>query len=167
MYKPAQAPTPGDRQTNVELAGYKPLHGLPEDARVVTPPDGIPIEDEDSPTHKLMAPPRADFRKVYAAGQSIASESPLFQAPLALAAIGQGGTFDFQRDPAKGLFYHVYKNAANYAVGVYMAGTGYSLADTFELAQAYALVNSSNYGDQKPRNWITRGWQDAASGRWN
>lgn len=83
----------------------------------------------------------------------------MFQAPLVLAAIGQGGTFDFQRDPAQGLFYHAYKSAANYAVGVYVAGAGYSLADTFQLAQAYALFNSSNYGDPKPRNWITRGWQ--------
>jgi hypothetical protein len=158
-YKPAPAPKQRDRQRHVELARYKPVHGLPDDAKVVIPPDGTPIEDEDSSTHKLMAPPRADFRKVYAAGQSIAREPPLFQAPLALAAIGQGGTFDFQRDPAQGLFYHAYKNAANYAVGVYMAGAGYSLADTFELAQAYALVNSSNYGDPKPRNWITLGWK--------
>jgi hypothetical protein len=43
---------------------------LPKDAVVVARPDGAPIEDQKSPTGKLMAPPKADFREVYGAGAS-------------------------------------------------------------------------------------------------
>jgi hypothetical protein len=49
---------------------------LPKDAIVVTRPDGTTIDDPDSPTGKLMAPPRANIQEVYAAGERIANEWP-------------------------------------------------------------------------------------------
>jgi hypothetical protein len=42
----------------LEFAGFQPVHGLPDDAVVVTTPDGKTIADPDSKTKKLMAPPR-------------------------------------------------------------------------------------------------------------
>lgn len=149
-----------------EVSSYTPVHGLPHDAAVVTPPDGKPIPDKDSKTKSLMAPPRADFRAVYAACRAIRSLPPLQQYPHGGADIGQGGTYDFQRDVPNLKFYHAYTNAANYAVGVYMAGAGYSLSITLLLAKYYAWEHSANYKIQDREQWITRGWEDGNTGRW-
>ena len=59
-----------------------------------------------------------------------------------------------------------YVHASNYAVGVYMAGAGYSLEATRVFAKLYALRHSSNYDAQDQLNWIKRGWEDANSGVW-
>ncbi len=129
------------------------------------PPDGVPISGGDPPT-LLIAPPLADFREVYAAGQAIASLPLSEQYPRARAAIAQGGTYDFQRNVPEQKLYHAYIPAANYAVGVYMAGAGYSLFDTLALAKIYASGHSSNYSTQDREGWIRRGWNDANSGLW-
>jgi hypothetical protein len=153
-------------QPNAEFVEYKPVGGMPDDAIAVTPPDGETIEDTESKTKKLMAPPPADYRQVYAAGRTIASLPLVSQVPAIRAAVAQGGIYDFQRDPTEGLFYDVYTNASNYAVGVFMSGAGHSLSATKAAAEAYALFYSSNYGSRKPLYWIGRGWKDAAAGRW-
>jgi hypothetical protein len=82
------------------------------------------------------------------------------------AAIAQEGTYDFQRDAPHEKFYDHYVPAANYAVGVYMAGAGYSLEDTRAFAKLYALRHSSNYDAQDQLSWMERGWTDAVRGRW-
>lgn len=79
---------------------YTAVHGLPDNALAVTTPAGKTIPDPDSKTKKLMAPPGADFRKVYAAGRAIASLPISEQYRLGRAAIGHEGTYDFQRDVA-------------------------------------------------------------------
>jgi hypothetical protein len=162
----ASPSTVDEVKPGTEFVAYKPVHGLPDDAAVVTPPDGKPIEDGDSKTKNLMAPSRADYRQVYAAGHAIASLPLLSQVPAIRAAVAQGGTYDFQRDPTKGYFYDTYTNASNYAVGVYMSGAGHSLAATKAAAETYALFYSSNYGSAKAIHWIERGWRDATAGRW-
>jgi hypothetical protein len=145
---------------------YKVVHGLPGDAVAVTSPDGSPIKDPDSSTGNLMGPRHADYRQVYAGGLSTASAPLPIQLALISAALGQGGTYDFQRNSASQQVYPAYANASNYAVGVYMAGAGFSLWQTHEIAQAYALVHSSNYGSKKQYEWTTKGWEDATAGRW-
>jgi hypothetical protein len=150
---------------DVEFVSYTPVQGLPHDAVAVTPPDGKSIPDKDSKTKSLMAPPRADFRAVYAAGLAIQSLPPFQQYPHAGADIGQGGTYDFQRDVPNLKFYHAYTNAANYAVGVYMAGAGYSLSVTLLLAKYYAWEHSANYNFRDREKWITRSWEDGNAGR--
>jgi hypothetical protein len=43
------------------------------------------------------------------------------------AAVGQGGTFDFQRSPNSAgdtIFYSGYSNVSNFGVGAYLYGTG-------------------------------------------
>ncbi len=49
------------------------MNDLPKDAVVVTRPDGTTIDDPSSPTKKLMAPQRANFQEVYAAGKQLAA----------------------------------------------------------------------------------------------
>jgi hypothetical protein len=157
---------PAPRRPGVILANFTPVHELPTDATVVVPPDGVPIQDVSSQTGKLMAPPHADFHKVYAAGLAIASLSYVEQYSRGHAAVAHGGTFDFQRDVATKKLYHAYEHASNYAVGVYMAGAGYSLRETLGIAEAYALFNSSNFGSKEQKDWTIAGWNDATAGRW-
>jgi trimethylamine:corrinoid methyltransferase-like protein len=59
-----------------------------------------------------------------------------------------------------------YIGAANYAVGVYTAGAGYSLQQTLDIAETYAFYDSSNYNSQNQKDWTTAGWNDATAGRW-
>jgi hypothetical protein len=144
---------------------YKVIKEPPKDAKVVVPPDGVPIRAGDPP-RVLIAPANADYRQIRAAGQAIAQLPPWKQNDYVRTAIGQEGTYDFQRDVANRKFYQAYTPAANYAVGVYMAGAGYTLDITLALAKLYALRNSSNYDTQDQLGWIKRGWRDAKSGRW-
>src|SRR5271169_4853447 len=107
--------------------------------------------------HLSMPPPYADFQRVYAAGQAH------WQNPIsAIFAVGHYGTYDFQRD--QGVFYSAYTNASNYAVGVYMAGAGYSYDATIAIGTLFANLYSSNAGSESQRTWWTRGWNDATNG---
>jgi hypothetical protein len=128
----AESSTPPGGQPSTEAGGssprYEPVKEPPKDAKIVIPPDGAPILGGDPPK-PLIAPPHADFRQVCAAGQAIARRQVWEQYPPAYAAIAQGGQFDFQRDTAALKLYKAYIPAANYAVGVYMAGAGYTLVD--------------------------------------
>ncbi len=135
---------------------------LPKDAIIVTRPDGIAVDDPQSPTGKLMAPPRANFQEVYAAGTRVGN---LLQIN---AAVGHYGKFDFQRDGVTNTFYTSYKHASNYAVGVFMAGAGYSLDRTISISETFASHYSSNYIKDKfeRKYWTSRGWDDAHCGAW-
>lgn len=164
----ASAPTiagPSGHGSNAPI-GYTRVGGLPADAKAATPADGISVPDPDSATGKLMAPPHADFREVYAAGRRIASDPLPFQIAQIGASLAQGGLYDFQRDAIRQEVYPAYANASNYAVGVYMAGAGFPLFYTLRMAETYALFHSSNYGGRGQRAWTIKGWKDAEAGRW-
>ena len=115
------------------------VHVLPKDAIVVKMPDGTTIDDPKSPTKKLMAPPRANFQEVYAAGERLAARSLLEQIYETKAALQQFGTYDFQRDKATNTWFAEYVHAANYAVGVFMAGLGYEKRTSVKIAQTYGF----------------------------
>ena len=136
--------------------------GLPKDAVVVARPHGTPIEDQKSATGKLMAPPKADFREVYAAGASAKS----YDVEAMYEALGHFGTFDFQRDRGSNSFYAGYVHASNYAVGVYMAGAGYDKWTSVKIAETYGFFGSSNKYSSAGKEWIERGWDDAKQGAW-
>ena len=144
------------------------VEGIPKDAVAVRRPDGTTIDDPQSPAGKLMAPPHANFQQVYAAGEKIARWPLMQQYDAAEFAIGHFGTYDFQRDKAPNRFFVEYIPAANYAVGVYTAGAGYTLEATYIIAQRYALSHSSNWYDywSRGRPWIKQGWEDARRGYW-
>jgi hypothetical protein len=82
------------------------------------------------------------------------------------AALHQGGSYDFQRDPTRQEIQPAYANASNYAVGVYLAGAGYPAWAARKMAEAYALFKSSDYGSKHQTDWLDQGWQDATTGRW-
>ncbi len=141
----AEGAAPPDKPTPPK--GLTIVHGAPEDAVSLTAGDGT----------SFYAPPYANFCKVYAAGQAN------WQNPIAaFSAIGQFGTYDFQRD--NGMFYSAYTNASNYGVGVYMAGAGYSHDATIAIAVAFASRFSSNAGAESQTAWWTKGWNDATNG---
>jgi hypothetical protein len=141
-------------------------HSLPKDAVAVTRPDGTTIADPTSPTKKLMAPPRANFQQVFAAGEKIASWPILQQFDEAKAALQQFGTYDFQRDKATNTWFAGYVHAANYAVGVYMAGAGYGKWLSVKIAQTWGFFTSSTKYSSEAKDWTERGWDDAHRGDW-
>jgi len=109
-----------------------------------------------------MAPPSANFQEVYAAGTQARN-------PVQIdAAVGHYGRFDFQRDAKTDTFFHPYRNASNYAVGVFMAGAGYTREMTGFISESFASRYSSNYlTDMAERKeWTNRGWDDAHAGVW-
>ena len=128
-----------------------PVHEVPDDAVSYTTSDGT----------QFYAPPDADFRKVYAAGQASGGDRKIIGS-----ALGQFGTYDFQR--RDGNFYYAYMNASNYAVGVYMAGAGYSLLGTLSIGTGYGMTHSANWDSDFLSHivWWTKGWTDATSGSW-
>jgi hypothetical protein len=144
--------------------GVNQEYTQPKDAVAATRQDGSTIYDPDSTTKKLMAPPRANFKDVYAAGERIANWPLMQQIDQARTDLQQFGTYDFQRDKATNTWFSEYVHAANYAVGV----AGYGLYQSLALAQAYAVFNSSNAFDDKykGREWKIKGWEDAHRGDW-
>jgi hypothetical protein len=113
-----------------------------------------------------MAPPRANFQEVYAAGKQISDKPPWQQFFPSKAALEQFGTYDFQRDKATNTWFSKYAHAANYAVGVYMAGAGYGKWESVKIAQTYGYFRSSNQYDPEGREWTEKGWEDAYRGDW-
>jgi hypothetical protein len=137
-------------------------HEMPKNAVAVTYPDGSTIVDDKSPTGKLMAPPYADFHKVY-------NEGTRTFTPIGInSAVGHYGTFDFQRDSVTNTSFDAYKHVSNYAVGVFMAGASYSKWETTMISESFAWGFSSNYERDKSERkyWTTRGWDDAHAGIW-
>lgn len=75
------------------------------------------------------------------------------------------GRFDYQRDYKKREFIPPpYTDAANFAVGVYLAGTGLSYNEAMKIPSLFANLFSSNAGDPAQRKFWDLGWQAAKSG---
>jgi hypothetical protein len=117
-------------------------HDVPKDAETVNAGDG----------ESFLVPPKTSFLEVYAAGQTDGLTG-------VNSNVGHFGRFDFQRDGDT--FIDAYSNASNYAVGVYMAGAGYTWNETFLIANAFAHIMSSNAGSLTQQAWWARGWNDA------
>jgi hypothetical protein len=66
------------------------------------------------------------------------------------------------------IFINAYRDASNYAVGVYMAGAGYSYSETLAAGTYYSLRHSSNWdsGFAYHIKWWTKGWTDATDDSW-
>jgi hypothetical protein len=107
----------------------------------------------------FYAPPGTNFSTVRSAGQANGWN------PIDVNRnIGHWGTFDFQRDAGMNQFTRAYTDAANFGVGVYMQGAGYSRANTVRIAGGFAAALSSNAGDPNQARYWTRGWDAANSG---
>ena len=136
------------------MVKYRVTHNLPDNA--------VPYSTPGPNGWPFFAPPTANWCNEYAAGQQNGSN------PFAMNQnIGQGGTYDYQRDAANQLFIADYTNASNYGVGVYMNGAGFSEYGMIALGEMFALVKSSNAGsDAQMEMWIA-GWEAANSGQYS
>ncbi len=126
------------------------VHGVPSSAVPYQAPNG----------QSFYAPPYADYQAVLAAGKA----NGMVNIGGINNAIGQYGTYDFQRIDAGVMgqsFYPACTNAANYAVGVFMYGAGYSLAQMQVIRSTYAALNSSNAGASSQADWWANGWNAA------
>lgn len=154
------------RRLSTTGGAYKFVKTLPPDAIAVVTPDGTVVPNPTSPTGKLMAPPDADFRKVFAAGKIAGGENVATRNAKIIADLTQGGTYDFQRNNATMTGYTKYENVSNYTVGVYLAGAGDSEADAVARAEVFALLFSSHKYNKERIYWIMKGWEDASKGLW-
>ena len=110
-------------------------------------------------SNTFYAPPGTNFSNVRSAGQANGWN------PMDVNRnVGHWGTFDFQRDAGMNQFTGAYTNAANFGVGVYMQGAGYSRANTGRIAGGFAGAFSSNAGDPNQAKYWMMGWDAANSG---
>jgi RHS repeat-associated protein len=115
----------------------------------------------------FAAPPGTNFSDVYKAGNTAAAAleiSPVAFAIIANEAIGQCGTYDYQRDVKSETFIAPYTDASNFAVGVYMAGAGLSYEDVEELGKTYAFLKGSTGDMSKKIEYWKAGWNAAHAG---
>ena len=157
----SQGPCPGTG--NVRPAPKAPFNpnqkisnwvqGVPAGSQTVVSPDGT----------SFNAPSYADFAAVYKYGQSLSSIPFGFDTFGIQVAVGHGGMYDFQRSGGQS-FTGAYTYASNYAVGVVLAGAGYSLSQALKIAGGFASMMSSNAGSPAQRSAWTNGWNAANSG---
>jgi hypothetical protein len=136
-------------------------HSVPPDAVIYLLPDDA-----------FFAPPSADWDAVYAAG---VQDAPTLRELEALAEndsegggamvkyasilddrVGHFGDFDFQRDD--GTFRDAYIQAANVAVGVYLAGAGFSLDQATSIFNDFHNMFSTGAPGLE---WMKEGWNAA------
>ena len=126
---------------------------------VPTPKDAVTYSTSDGT--KFLAPPTANFQKVYEYGLNIRVKLPLEKIESIRKAIGQEGYFDFQR--SNHTYIDDYVHASNFAVGVLMNGAGFSRFGTDASGATYWLLFSTgDIADQI--KWWHYGY-DAAQGR--
>ncbi len=98
-----------------------------------------------------MAPPYANFKRVYATGMQTAPTD----VSAIINSVTQEGAFDYQRDATNKVYYEAYRHAANYAVGVFMAGVGFPenwpsryhrLMPSFDRSKLRKIGNSRCFG---------------------
>ncbi|MFH1157907.1 MAG: RHS repeat-associated core domain-containing protein, partial [Pseudomonadota bacterium] len=109
---------------------------------------------------KFLAPSGTDWCKVKAAGQANNAFSPL-ALPMAYRNLHHGGTFDFQR--IGGVYHPEYRDASNYAVGVYLGGGSFGTGDLYAIAGGYSYLWSSNRLDPKQSRWWENGYSDVTN----
>jgi hypothetical protein len=168
-------------QTIYSYVGGNPLSGKdPLGLQAVTvfpggdwpypPPPGLQITHNVPPCSaswtaqngsSFYAPANANWSAIYAAGQA-GGYSPF----AANTAVGQFGTYDFQRNAANNMFLSQYTNASNFGVGVYMNGAGFSMDQMLAIGWAFSMSMSSNAGSINQASWWIQGWEAANANKY-
>jgi RHS repeat-associated protein len=143
---------PGSCQPQLPPPNYTPVRGVP--------PNSIPYTSPSGQT--FLIPKSANWCNEFADAQNH------HWNPISVwGAVAQGGTYDYQRDNTNHVIYTQYQQAANYSVGVYMRGAGFSRGTTTAIGYVYGLFNSANHGDPKWGKWWGQGWDAANSGAYS
>jgi hypothetical protein len=111
----------------------------------------------------LYAPPTFDINQIEAAGK-VGGWSPWAMN----AAVGQYGTFDFQRtrdSAGNTTFYTGYTPVSNFSVGAYLYSAGFSESVASFISNTYALFKSSNAADTAQATYRNLGYDTAARGQ--
>jgi hypothetical protein len=163
------------------LAQSQSNQGVP-----VVLPNGQTVPDQFSPTGNLMSPV-ADLSEVVVTGHVIGdtyssllnnpetSGSAIFYLGSAiLGAVGQGGTYDYQRQGNRLTGYKQfpqYRDVSNFNVGLVTQAAGLTLDETLSYAGDLAYWESSNYSPNQPYGlnprtaaFITLGYSYGQSG---
>jgi RHS repeat-associated protein len=123
----------------------------------------------------FAAPPGTNFNDVFKAGQdtmNTAIKSSEFGGidPITLFGaeagedIGKFGRFDYQRNATTDTFIAPYTDASNFAVGVYMAGAGFSYDEVESIGKLYAKITGSTGAISKKIEYWKAGWNAAQAG---
>jgi RHS repeat-associated protein len=106
------------------------------------------------------APFKFDITKIEAAGRAGG-----YSLTAMGASVGHYGTFDFQRsrdNAGNTTFYSGFTPVSNFAVGAYMQSAGFSRSITDLIANTFALLKSSNFGDPAQAQMRNLGYDTAA-----
>ena len=151
----------GDSPLNFrDPLGLCPAPNKPEFTKRYLPPNAQTC----SAILQFYAPPGFNLDQIVAAGKA-GGKNPF----AALAAVGQYGTFDFQRSrdsAGNTTFYSGYTSVSNVAVGAYLYGAGFSDAQATFISNTYASAKSSNAGASQQAVYRNLGYDLAAAG-WN
>jgi len=96
-------------------------------------------------------PNGTDYQGIFQAGQNFRNNGGTL---LGVGAyVGGGGKYNLQNQAAAlGLPYKYFQEGANVAVGVFMSGAGFSLAQTLFFGQTYGFLGSTNFAADTT-NW--------------
>jgi len=81
-------------------------------------------------------------------------------------ALGHFGTFDFQRDRGSNSFYAAYVMRQLCCWCLY-GWRGYDKWTSVKIAETYGFFWVIKQIQQRGKEWIERGWDDAKQGAWN
>ena len=149
-------------------------------------PDGSRVPDPTSDTGNLMSP-EPDLRAVAEAGRKAGEQyRALIDNPetadgatayLAITAglnVGQGGSFDYQREGNHITGFEQlphFRNVSNFNVGLFCQQAGLTLDETLKVAGKFARMFSRNYDPSQPyglnkqtAEFTTRGFKTGESG---
>jgi hypothetical protein len=132
----------------------------------VTLPNGQTVPDQFSPTGNLQSPV-ADLSEVVVTGHVIrdtyssllndpefAGSASIYLGSAILSAVGQGGTYDYQRrrNPFNGKYIQLpqFRDVSNFNVGLLTQAAGLTLDETLSYAGDLAYWESSNYSPNQP-----------------
>jgi hypothetical protein len=161
----AQSQGPGQSAASPGTPGGTPIDMSPSSdglaAICVGPGCGPQAFQDPTSGNTFYAPNGTDFQSIWQAGQNFRNNGGSL---LGLGQyVGRSGIYNFQNQSAQaGLGYSYYQQASNVAVGIFMNGAGYSLADTLIIGQTAGFLGSSNFPTATTNwnIWWSTGWID-------
>lgn len=185
---PVQPLGPAGSVSNGPLRDVSPARSTPLQSQTARTPDsGVParlpdgqtIADPNSPTGRLMSPV-ADLGPVAKAGQQAGADyrsmldnpesaegAATFLGASLGAAVGPGGTFDYQRRGNRITGFtqlRQFKDVSNVNVGLFAQQAGLTLDETLRIAEAFEHFDTNNAKPDQPHGLDPRTAQFVTTG---